>query len=253
MVKKMIGETGSPLICAPLVGVSEEQLLAELDRVLGKKPDIIEWRVDFFDKAAEHDAVCAMVDTLKARMDDLPLIFTFRSQREGGQPVAMSEAEIFALNVSVCERTAVEYIDCELSSQPEHIGALRAAAAAGNTKIIGSYHNFTATPSCRELVDTLAQAQAHGLDVAKAAVMPQKPEDVLTLLSATLEAKQQLQIPLITMSMGKFGAVSRLIGGVFGSSLSFAVGANASAPGQVPIEDMQEALAIVSRAMGGGN
>jgi 3-dehydroquinate dehydratase-1 len=55
------------------------------------------------------------------------------------------------------------------------------------------------------------------------------------------------------MSMGKFGAVSRLIGGVFGSSLSFAVGANASAPGQVPIEDMQEALAIVSRAMGGGN
>lgn len=253
MVRRLIGETSSPLICAPLVGANEKQLLAELDRVLAKNPDIIEWRVDFFDKAAEHDAVCAMVDTLKARMANLPLIFTFRSQREGGQPVAMGEKEIFALNVSVCLQTAAEYIDCELSSRPENISALRTAATAGGTKIIGSYHNFTATPSARELVDKLTQAQAHGLDVAKAAVMPQKPEDVLTLLGATLEAKQTLEIPLITMSMGKFGAVSRLIGGVFGSSLSFAVGANASAPGQVPIEDMQEALAIVSRAMGGGN
>lgn len=252
MVRRLIGETSSPLICAPLVGANQEQLLAELDRVLAKSPDIIEWRVDFFDKAPEHDAVCAMVKTLKERMDKLPLIFTFRSQREGGQAVAMSEKEIFDLNVSVCSQTAVDYIDCELSSRPEHIGALRAAATVGGTKIIGSYHNFTATPSARELVEKLAQAQAHGLDVAKAAVMPQKPEDVLTLLSATLEAKQKLDIPLITMSMGKFGAVSRLIGGVFGSSLSFAVGANASAPGQVPIEDMQEALAIVSRAMGGG-
>ena len=85
MATKLIGENRRPLICTPVVGVTTETIVEELEQVLAKKPDIIEWRVDFFAKAAEQDAVCAMVDTLKARMDDLPLIFTFRSQREGGQ------------------------------------------------------------------------------------------------------------------------------------------------------------------------
>jgi len=49
--------------------------------------------------------------------------------------------------------------------------------------------------------------------------------------------------------MGPLGAVTRLLGGVFGSSLTFAVGATASAPGQIPIEDLQTVLAIIQKSM----
>ena len=52
------------------------------------------------------------------------------------------------------------------------------------------------------------------------------------------------------MSMGPLGAVTRMIGGVFGSSLSFAVGEGSSAPGQMPIADLVAVYEIIRRARG---
>lgn len=251
MSGQIIGKTERPLICAPLVGATEAQILAELTQIIAKKPDIIEWRADFFSMIANREAVLALAGRIKESAGGLPLIFTIRSTREGGQPISLNDDEVLALTVAVCEQTTVEYVDCELSRPALFIKRLREAARTGEMKIIGSFHDFLATPSCEKLISKLAEAQELGLDVAKVAVMPHNLEDVLTLLSATLAAKHQLAIPVITMSMGEFGAVSRLIGGVFGSALSFAVGANASAPGQVPIEDLRAGLGIVDRAMGG--
>jgi 3-dehydroquinate dehydratase-1 len=100
------------------------------------------------------------------------------------------------------------------------------------------------------LYERLLQAQTLGADVAKVAVMPQRLEDVLTVLSATLQASQKLEIPVVSMSMGGHGALTRLFGWTFGSALSFAVGAEASAPGQVPMDDMNAALDIMRRSIG---
>jgi len=94
-------------------------------------------------------------------------------------------------------------------------------------------------------------AEKLGADVAKVAVMPVNLDDVLTLLIATREASKNLSIPFISLSMGPYGALTRLFGWVFGSSLTFAVGAARSAPGQVPIEDLNTVLAIVQKLMGG--
>jgi 3-dehydroquinate dehydratase-1 len=52
------------------------------------------------------------------------------------------------------------------------------------------------------------------------------------------------------MAMGPLGAVTRMVGGVFGSSLTFAVGAASSAPGQVPIEELNTVLAVLQKSMG---
>ena len=76
--------------------------------------------------------------------------------------------------------------------------------------------------------------------------MPRSEEDVLSLLSATLSIRREYpDVPLITMSMGELGAVSRITGGLFGSDLTFAVGSNASAPGQIPVSDLRRCLAVV--------
>ena len=56
-----------------------------------------------------------------------------------------------------------------------------------------------------------------GADLLKLAAMPRDAGDVLTLLSATWEMKEQYaKQPVVTMSMGAKGAVSRLAGEVFG-------------------------------------
>jgi len=117
--------------------------------------------------------------------------------------------------------------------------------------MIMSYHNFQATPEGEALVAKFAEAERLGADIAKVAVMPKSPGDVLTLLGAVWRADEAGSIPLIGMSMGGFGAVSRMVGGVFGSALTFAVGKSASAPGQIPIEDLRIALSTVGRSVAG--
>jgi 3-dehydroquinate dehydratase-1 len=81
-------------------------------------------------------------------------------------------------------------------------------------------------------------------------VMPRDRGDVLVLLAATAEADSKARIPLISMSMGPLGSVTRMIGGVFGSSLSFAIGEGSSAPGQIPIADLNAVYDVIRRARG---
>ena len=81
------------------------------------------------------------------------------------------------------------------------------------------------------------------MDVAKIAVMPQSEADVLTLLDATREMKEKhTDSPVITMSMGAKGVISRMTGEIFGSSLTFAMLGKASDPGQVPLEELKDIL-----------
>lgn len=245
-----IGGSGRrPMICTPLVGENETQLAEQLRQVFEKQPDIIEWRADFFTNLADRQAVVQAAVALTKIADKIPVLFTVRSYQEGGQRISLTDEAVFRLNAEICKKTEIEYIDCELRNSPEHIRQLRQISTACGKKLVGSFHNFDCTPTSEEIVSKLAEAEGKEMDMAKVAVMPQSLDDVLTLLSATLTASRQVNIPLITMSMGKYGAVSRMVGGVFGSALTFAVGVKASAPGQVAIEDLQAALDIIDRAM----
>lgn len=67
----------------------------------------------------------------------------------------------------------------------------------------------------------LEQMCAGGADIVKLAVMPQNMEDVLKLLSVTYEFKEENpDTPVITMSMGKMGMISRLCGESFGAAVT---------------------------------
>jgi 3-dehydroquinate dehydratase I len=54
-----------------------------------------------------------------------------------------------------------------------------------------------------------------------------------------------VQVPIVTISMGEEGAISRLAGGLFGSDITFAIGLQASAPGQIPIKDLQMGMSLL--------
>ena len=84
-----------------------------------------------------------------------------------------------------------------------------------------------------------------GADIAKLAVMPHTAADAARLLEATACAMAARPgTPLITMSMGPLGAVTRFCGGAFGSCATFGVtsGTAASAPGQPPADLLKAKL-----------
>lgn len=249
LTNKRLGDGKRPLICTPLVGKTREVILSEAEKILAKQPDLLEWRVDFFEGIADTCAVIDLAKSIKRMAGDTPLIFTRRSFKEGGEPISLSESEVVSLYSAICESRNADIIDYELINTKEDINHLRNVSKEHGIKMIMSYHNFDCTPEVGTLNEKLIEAERMQADIAKIAVMPNHLEDVLTLLRVTLDAKQKLKIPVITMSMGAYGSLTRMFGGVFGSAVTFAVGENSSAPGQVPIEDMKTVLAILQRAI----
>jgi len=246
-----IGGEGQVLICTPLVGKTPEAVLSELMIVLPKKPDLIEWRVDFFEEIANTGTVIEVAGLIKKAAGSIPIIFTCRSINEGGERIPLDGAGLVQLFVAICAARCVDVIDFELSNPADQLATLREASRANDVAMIMSYHNFQMTPEAAVIEGKYAEAQQLGADIGKVAVMPRSPGDVLTQMGATWRACEAGTIPLIGMSMGGFGSVSRMVGGVFGSTVTFAVGKAASAPGQIPIEELRSALQTVSRSVSG--
>ncbi|OMH33903.1 type I 3-dehydroquinate dehydratase [Motiliproteus sp. MSK22-1] len=238
-----------PLVCCPLVASNISDLLEEARAIIVKTPDLIEWRVDFFTDISDTDKVVEAARQIKSVIADIPLLFTRRAEHEGGQRIPLSEDEVVQMYTAVCASRSVDLIDYELSNPADNLDYLRALCQQHQLGLVVSYHNFSCTPSEDDIVQKLLDAEAAGADIAKVAVMPDGLDDVLRLLSATLKANQALQIPLITMSMGAYGSLSRMIGGVFGSAVTFAVGRTSSAPGQMNIDEVNTVLEIVSKQL----
>jgi 3-dehydroquinate dehydratase-1 len=247
--RKLGGET--PLVCSPLVGRTRERLLAEAANVAAKKPDVIEWRVDFFEAIADTKQVVEVAGAMRKTIGDIPIVFTRRSVKEGGETIPIGDEKVVGLYDAVAASGQVDFIDFEMGNDPRHVKEVRESTRAHRNRLILSYHNFGYTPGREFLVQRFLEAERLGADVAKVAVMPRDRADVLTLLAATAEADDKAKVPLISMAMGPLGSVTRMIGGVFGSSLSFAVGEGSSAPGQIPIADLNAVYDVIRRARGG--
>lgn len=238
-----------PLVCTPLVGATEAAIERELAAILPKRPDVLEWRVDFFAGIADTQRVVALGQTIQQQAGSIPLIFTRRSIREGGQPIPLDEEHVFKLYAAVCGAGGVDLFDYELSVDPHYFRQAVALAKDSGCRLIASYHNFQETPDAATLVAKFVAMEQAGADVAKIAVMPKELRDVLTLLDATLTGRNTIALPIISMSMGAYGSLSRLFGWMFGSSVSFAVGEQSSAPGQIPIEQLQAVVQILQQAL----
>jgi 3-dehydroquinate dehydratase-1 len=247
---RRLGYPGRALVCTPLVGRSAAALQAELAAILPQAPDLIEWRVDFFDAIADQGEVLAAAARLRALAGSIPIIFTRRATHEGGEPIGIDEDSVVELYAALCASGYVDLVDYELSQAPHHRRRVRAASQAHGVAMIVSCHDFSATPDSAGMLGTLVRAEREGADVAKLAVMPRAPSDVLRLLETTLLADAALRIPLITMSMGAMGALSRVCGWQYGSSVTFAVGHQVSAPGQLPVGVLRGAMAALGGAAG---
>lgn len=238
-----------PLICVPLVGKSNENIMNELEKILEKKPDLIEWRADHYENLGNAESVLRVIEKIAAKTKEIPVIFTIRSIKEGGEEISLTEREKLELIEQVCASGLIDIFDYELVNDNEDIQFLCEVAKKYNVKLILSYHNFESTPDFDTMVEKCREAEAIGADIAKVSVMPTKMEDVLLLLQATESAKQGVNIPLITISMGQYGSISRMAGWLFGSAVTFAIGEQSSAPGQVPIEDLREILRLMKKTM----
>lgn len=229
-----------PLLCVPLTARTRETILREVSDVMKIVPDLIEVRADFWDFVEETESALSMLREIRGIVGDIPVILTCRRQDEGGWK-KVSEKRKFSLYGRAVDAGLVDFLDVELAFGEEKIRGV--LSDLGTVSLIVSSHDFEKTPSRNEVLSIITAEIQAGAHIAKFAAMPGCEEDVLALLSATLAARRAFpEIPLITMSMGEMGAMSRVAGGFFGSDLTFAKSSNASAPGQISASVMKECL-----------
>ena len=243
-----IGE-GIPKICVPIVGVTKEDIIKEAKTFDAIPVDVVEWRVDWFEHVFEIDKVKEVLAELREALKEIPILFTFRTSKEGGEK-AIEPKAYAKLNIAAAESGFVDLVDVEAFTGDDIVKEIIEAVHQHGVKVVASNHDFDKTPEKEDIVGRLCRMQELGADIPKIAVMPKSKEDVLTLLAATEEMnRKHADRPIITMSMAGTGVVSRLCGEVFGSALTFGAAKKASAPGQMGVEDLAQVLSLLHKSL----
>lgn len=232
---------GLPKIIVPLVGKTRADVLQEAEIAAQSECDIVEWRIDHFEEILDFEKTAEFSKEIKVAVAR-PLLITFRTAKEGGA-CPLEDQKYFELYHILLEQGTLDLLDVELFMPETEMGALIAKAHEKGKKIIMCNHDFDKTPSKEEIIQRLRLMQEKQADICKIAVMPQSTHDVLVLLDATQEMYHQYaDRPLITMSMGELGVISRVSGATFGSAATFGVAKKASAPGQVSVAQLKTIL-----------
>lgn len=240
---------GIPKICVPIVGITKEDIINEAKTFEYIPVDVAEWRADWFEQVFETEKVKEVLAELRAALKETPLLFTFRTSKEGGEK-AIEPAAYAALNKAVAETGNVDLLDVEAFTGDEIVKDIIQATHEAGVKVVASNHDFDKTPEQAEIVGRLCKMQELGADIPKIAVMPRNKKDVITLLAATEEmTREHADRPIITMSMAGTGVISRLCGEVFGSALTFGAAKKASAPGQMGVHDLETVLNLLHKSL----
>lgn len=242
---------GIPKICVPIIGTTRDEIISQAKSLDTVYPDIVEWRADWFEEISDIVKTIEIVKLLRDILGEIPLLFTFRTSKEGGK--RSIDSETYAkLNINIAKTGLADLIDVEAFTGDDIVKHIISESHKLGVKVIASNHDFEKTPDKEELIFRLCKMQELGADISKIAVMPRTKSDVLVLLDATQEMSEQyMRQPIVTMSMGNMGSVTRMLGEVFGAAITFGAAKKSSAPGQIEVQELRQGLDIVHHAFTG--
>ena len=241
---------GPCAVCIPARGESVEALRASAHAAKEAGADLIELRADSLCAMPDTQYACDMCAAVRDAAPGVPLLFTLRTERDGGTgdaDCARYEALLCAL-VARQEHPA-DALDVELSVGEDAFSRIASAAVKARVAVVGSSHDFDRTPPESEMCMRLAAMQRLGADVCKIAVMPRSRLDVLALMRAAAVSDEALSAPVIAIAMGPLGVMTRVCGEAFGSCLTFGTAGQVSAPGQIDARRLRTVLEIIHHSL----
>ena len=172
------------------------------------------------------------------RAKPCPIIFTLRSREEGGDYGGSERSRLETIIEAA--RCGADYVDVEFSAFWKVV-----LETVGNDRVILSHHDFRETPpSLESTVERMAAARAGAVKVA---VRAQTLADNLRI-AAVLKHSAARGIRLCALAMGMRGVPSRVLGGLWGSWLTFASlpGGEPTADGQLNAEELVDIYRVRS-------
>ncbi|WP_459661587.1 type I 3-dehydroquinate dehydratase [Acinetobacter calcoaceticus] len=229
----------------PITAKTKEQALSQAQVIANTADaDLAEFRIDLLSFASDTKQVIALGHELKKILGNKPMIATIRTKNEGGQ-LEISDAEYGKTYQTYLKNPFMDWLDVEMFRDQKVVSEIVQKAHQKKVLVVMSNHDFQKTPSQDEIEKRLLKQDQMGADVLKIAVMPKSKQDVFTLMNATLKVSQQTTKPLLTMSMGQLGTISRVATANMGGSYSFGMIGEASAPGQIDVTKLKQILKTV--------
>lgn len=211
--------------------ISQPELLASLPAKLDSQCDAVELRLDLLGLPPNQVLQAA-------RAIPVPLLLTARHPAEGGRGPSDAAGRMAMLEPLL---DVAALIDVELRSVVEMKPLIEKARARG-IPIVGSFHDFQATPGNEVLEGAIGFAENAGVDTVKIATFINVTDDLIRLVNL-VSAKRRLR--LSAMGMGTWGRVSRLLLAKCGSLLNYGFLGDSNAPGQWPAAQLKELLAEI--------
>lgn len=234
------------LECIPVISQGYDELIQDMTQVTSHKPDIIEWRVDWFNRLDETDYVISSLKKIAPIIQGIPILLTCRHISEGGAKEVPQQVRIDVITAA-CETGLIDVVDIEQANPDWFVTEIKSIVQKNNVRLLISTHDFSATPPEDEILDRIKKSKDMGADIAKVCYLPKDFSDVLNVAKATYRARSgECLIPLVTVSMGALGGITRVMGHEIGSDLSFLSAAGASGPGQMNIEDYRIMKKIIN-------
>lgn len=239
---------GIPKICVPIVGETREEIVQYGAHIAKLDVDIVEWRADWYKDIFDLSGTEETLKALRKAVGNKVLLFTFRTSREGGEKT-IGIRDYTELLGKAAQSGYVDLIDAEAFTEDSGVQRIVETAHKRDVKVMASSHDFQKTPPKEQIAERLCRMHKMGADIAKIAVMPTSKKDVFTLLEASQMTAEYAPRPIVTISMGKLGIISRLCPETFGCAITFASLGRASAPGQIDAKELRTVLDIIHKTL----
>ena len=219
-------------VCVPLAPRGSSELFAELDFAGGAACDIAEWRADFWEEEAWR------LELIKEGLMGKPLVFTYRTKKEGGLGVDDDEAYRLVYKRAILSGL-VEAADIEFTKPDAIKREIIRAARENGVIVILSLHVFCGEVKREELIERLVTMQEAGGDIVKLAVLVRGENEAQEVISAGKEMYEKYaKRPFITVGMGEAGRITRKKSPFYGSAVTYALGLSGTGPGQMPVSEL---------------
>jgi len=209
--------------------------------------EAIELRVDLLKESGSADPYPSIEYVseqfaILRQASTLPIIFTVRTQGQGGK-FPLSEEETAKKLMLLALSWGVEYLDVELGWSDLTIAEV--VANRGFSKLIGSHHDLSGSLSWDEFgwAEKVTMASKFS-DIIKLVGTASSLEDNLALERFRHTHVSKSTIPLIAINMGRAGQLSRVLN-PFLTPISHPSLPARAAPGQLSLKEINECLSLI--------
>ncbi|KAG8648208.1 bifunctional 3-dehydroquinate dehydratase/shikimate dehydrogenase, chloroplastic [Manihot esculenta] len=226
--------SSSPMVCAPLMAQSVEQMIADMHSAKKQGADVAEVRLDHINNFQPRQDLETIL-----RNKPLPVLIVCRPKWEGGLYEGDEHKRLDALRLAY--ELGADYIDYDLKVASGVIEELKKTHQTGSKVIVSCYLNGP-TPSRENLSRLIGVMQATGADIIK---LVSSANDI-TELERIFHLFVHFQVPIIAYSVGERGLISQILAPKFGGFLVYGSMGGSSVSGLPSLDSLRETYKVES-------